>query len=209
MMILLTVGIFAALAGGQQSSCSPVSRPVSISWSDRAELRSPACKWIVSVNPDASGQDGPADLILQNVASDKSHLIAKVNRDAVIHWNPDGNGLLLEDMAYSDHYRLLLFDPLSESSSESEATDLDKLIRKQVEENLGTSENINYLPRYVSWNRAGLIVSIGVVTIHGSSGPFTPHCYGFKIRVNPLSIAETLTEGQLKKEYKASCQIWP
>jgi hypothetical protein len=210
MISLLLVVMMATVPAVKQHACSPVAKPVSISWSERSEFRSPNCKWIIAVNPGSTGGDGPADLVLKSAESGASHLIAKVNRDAIIHWSRDGNAFLLEDMAYSDHYRLLLFDPLSESSSESEATSLDKLIRKKVEDSLGTNEQINYyLPRYVAWSTAGLVVSIGVVTVHGSSGPFTPHCYGFTVGTKPLTIRASLSSTELKKKYKTSCQIWP
>ena len=70
-----------------------------------------------------------------------------------------------------------------------EALQLDQLVRKRIEHDLGASKSIAYyFPKFVAWSAGGLVVSVGVESTRGRSGSFTFHCYGFELALRPARI---------------------
>lgn len=195
------------LAASPTPPCTPSSNhPVSLHWDDRAQIFSPDCRTTLNVQP--SGDEG-AQVSLE--VRGHTSLLFRVDRDAILHWGPDNQSLLVEDAQYSNHYRLLLFDPLSPLISPTTSLRLDMLLRNKVHTALTKDDNIAYyFPRFVAWpNPADLIVYVGLSTTRGANGPFTEHCFGYQVDPETLRVVNTLTADELKKRYSASCQTAP
>ena len=158
----------------------------------------------------AKGEDAPADVYVKSRADNVPRLLFKLNRDGTIYLG-NGNGLLLlEDQQFSNTYRLLLFDLDTATQSETDALRISKDVRSDIIRKLSPGEDINYyFPKFIAWAARDVVISVGVVTVTGNSGPFTPHCFGYEIGTHPIHIKSVLSETDLKRRYGASCQIWP
>ncbi len=208
LLFLALGGLFSASAAQVPSCTHQPNNPVQIQWSESKELQSPDCRWSIEVRP-LKRADGPASVYLKNRAGGAERLLFRLNRDGVIHWREDGESLVVEDMRFSNSYRLLLFD-MAKPESEPDALKINNEIRADVEHELKPGEKINYyFPRFVAWAGSGLVVSVGLTTVNGQTGPFAPHCFGYGVATQSPKISTTLTEDDLKKQYGASCQIFP
>jgi hypothetical protein len=205
----LAVLVFALLGVKNPEAC-PIraARSARIHWSEAQSVASPNCHWLVQIRP--SG-DSPADVTVGRLPKGPQRLLFTLNRDGIIHWGPaQSDRLLLEDQQFSNTYRLRLFD-LETAESGKATLEINERVREDVEGRLKPTEKINYyFPRFVSWDTGGqLVISVGVVTVFGASGPFTRHCFGYEIKISPLEIRSTISDIQLKKRFGASCQVWP
>jgi len=207
--LIFAVSLVLAAANAQGVPCtaSP-NETVQIHWSETKRVFSPNCKWVLDIR--SVGEDGPAVAYIHEVKQGVPRHLFEVSRDAVIHWDKLEADLLVEDMEFSNRYRLMLFEPLNGYQSQKEALRIDDTIRADVEHNLKPRENIiYYLPKFVAWTDGGLVVSVGVITVDGHSGPFTSRCVGYEVAARPIKIMATLSKASLKKEYGVTCQVWP
>jgi hypothetical protein len=210
-MIKLVLAIFGTLfiaANEGADICSAdASTSVRIHWSERQDIQSPHRRWSVQICPT---ENGPADAYLKSPSSNDRRLLFRLNRDGIINWGKDDNWLLLEDQQFSNTYRLMLFKLSDTAESETEAIRINQEIRADVQLRLMPTENINYyFPKFAAWDDGEAVISVGIMAVNGKLGPFSPHCFGYKIKTRPLKILSILSEADLKKKYGASCQIWP
>lgn len=117
---------------------------------------------------------------------------------------------MYEDQIFSNRYRLLLFDLARPDQSETEALHIDELVRAETQRQLPPAAKINYyFPQFVRWSGPDVIVSVGLVTVNGETGPFTARCYGYRLGINPLEVHASLSGTELGAKFGASCRIWP
>jgi hypothetical protein len=158
----------------------------------------------------SDGGEGPAKVTITNRGLPGKRTSFVVSRDASVHWSSSERSLFVEDMHYSDTYRVLIFDLLASFPSETLALKVNATVRKTFESTLAKGDRvIYYLPRFVAWQRNTAVISLGVTTVHGETGPFTPHCVGYVVDVRTSKITESLDRTKLEKEFSADCQISP
>jgi hypothetical protein len=210
---IVVLNIILAISNAQVRPCATSqNESIQIHWSESKTVFSPACKWALTIR--ALGENGPAEVSIQGIKQGipigVHHPLFGLGRDAVIHWGDGDTLIVVEDMQFSDRYRLMLFDPLNSSQREEEALRINDLLGRDIERKLKSRENIIYfLPRFVAWTDSGLAISVGVTTVIGQSGPFTAHCFGYEIASAPVRIRRTLNAVELKERFGSTCQEWP
>jgi hypothetical protein len=181
--------IVGAVVGVLLLAC-PTSGPKNahLHWSDAATMVSPDCRWSVEVKPLPGDSD--AAVLLTNVKTGAVRQLFVLARDGAVHWSADGQTLVVRYDEFSNHYRVMVFSPLDAWQTDTAALEVDRRIRADIEHTLApTARILSYFPRFVSFTPGGAaIMSVGVVTVNGETGPTTRHCFGYVVTPSPLSI---------------------
>lgn len=209
-MRLYATVLLACIATFLSSQCraDESSKPEHIHWSTPSVLRSPDGKWLLYVRPVAS-EDAPADVYLSHKGTKSRSRLFELQRDAEVYWGTAQDVVVVVDEKSSDDYRILVFN--LKNASEKGALVLNEKVVQNVKQRLGSeNEIVYYFPRFSQWiNNDGVLITVGVVTVHNGSGPFTARCFGYVASDESQSILSMLSENDLKEKYEASCQIWP
>jgi hypothetical protein len=183
---------------GQQPCAAPGPRNLRIHWSEHYRVGSPDCRWWVEITPAPEDSEVGAEVVLADHATGAVRARFLLDRDGVLHWSADGQTLVVDNEAFSNHYRLMLFRPLDDGRSDSAAFEVDRVIRSDVEHQLTPGAVIEfYFPRFESFSDGAVIVSVGVITARHGTGPLTERCFGYAITPQPLTLA---------RRERASCQ---
>lgn len=201
--LVLTIAML--LAQGPTLGAQISSGKAEIHWSERADILSPDRNWLLKVSP--QGEDGPAVVSIQRATGRKRYVLFRLQRDASFLWSSDSTSLIIEDRPFSDHSRLILFQAPFLSKSEQGVLTVDRIVKAAAKRSLSPGENINYyLPEVVGWKEGHWLVTAGVTTVRGDSGPFTSHCSGYLVVKNGSTIARTFSESELKDKFGVTCQ---
>ncbi len=205
----LAIGLLLVSAEAHGGPCTPsADQAVRIHWSETRIVFSPSCKWALEI--DSIGTDGPAKVRIRKIGGGPPHFLFAVRRDAEVRWAGNDTALVVRDMQFSDRYNLLLFDPIDAYQDQKKALWINNVIREAVKHELKPRDNLTYyLPDLVQWKNGKVVVSVGVVTVTGDSGPFTSHCFGYEIGRQSLRIGKELSQANLKTQFGTTCQIWP
>ena len=204
--ILLTASILLTQTQIVDAQASPAI--TEMRWSETMRSVSPNGSWQLEVAP--QGEDGPGLVLVQKAAGGERHILLRLQRDGSVLWSPDSKSLIIEDRAFSDHYRLMLFHVPFPSQGQQKALSLDRMVQAAVKKSMNPSEEINYyLPKVIGWRDGDWLVAVGVTAVRGDSGPFIPHCFGYLADDKTLSITRSLSEAELKVGFGATCQMWP
>lgn len=183
-------------------------QPEHIHWSTESTLRSPDGRWTLYVKP-SDADDDDADVYVSHAGNETRLQLLKLQRDAEVYWRPGQDQAVIVDEKSSNEYRLLVFD--LKKPSERTALKLNREIARDVRERLQSGDQVTYYFPHVSrWvGKADALITVGTVTVHNGTGPFTAHCTGYISSLESQEIRSRLDEQALREKYGASCQIWP
>jgi hypothetical protein len=191
--------IFHVLMAGLLGACPTAGpRNLRIHVSEHYRVASPDCRWWVEITPPADDSDAGAQVVLADHGTGAVRDRFVLDRDGVLHWSADGQTLVVDNEAFSNHYRLMMFRPVESGQSDSAAFEVDRVIRADVERRLTPGAVIEfYFPRFESFSDGAVVVSVSVITAQRGAGAFTEWCFGYAVTPRPLALARR--EG-------ASCQ---
>ena len=201
LLSLLVLSAYKSFADG-------VLKSAHIHWSTSSAFLSSDHRWMLDVKPSYSEGDS-ADVYASRADSEARLLLFKLQRDAEVYWPPDQDQVVILDEKSSNEYRLLIFN--LKRPSEKTASTLNGEIVRDIKEHLGSNEQIvYYFPGVARWiGKAASLVTVGAVTVHNGTGPFTAHCFGYVADLKSQKIMSELSKSNLKEKYGESCQIWP
>jgi hypothetical protein len=192
-IVWLVVGV-VALSGGASPCASPGLAEVRVHFTDAGRWLSPDCRWSVEVRPPEDTSESPAQAVLRNEETGRTRLLFRFERDWVLYWGPDHETLAVDDEAYGNHYRLLLFRPLDADQSEASALEIDRRVRSDVMHRLPSGAVIeSYFPKFVRFADGRVIVSVGVITAQHDVGRFSHWCFGYAVSQTELQRQDTVT----------------
>jgi hypothetical protein len=205
-LTILLTSIFALY--GLQKHADNSLRSAHIHWSTPSILRSPDGRWVLYVKPSHS-EDDSANVYVSRAGTQSQLPLFRLQRDAEVYWRQGQDFVAIVDEKSSNEYRLLIF--ALKNPSEQSALALNAEIAQDVKQHLGSGNQIAYyFPHFSRWTGEGdFLATVGVVTVHNGSGPFTPHCFGYIADDESQKIKSRLSESDLKEKYGESCQIWP
>ncbi len=109
---MLAAAAVATSAGTACSTAPAQARAnVDINWDTRGVYVSPRCDWRLTVKGVRPGDDEDGVVYLsRNRPGAKARRLYRVERNSRIHWSSREAFLLVDDMAYSNHWTVLAFD---------------------------------------------------------------------------------------------------
>jgi hypothetical protein len=204
------IAVLSILAMCQQvqAKCDPRSTDVKadLHWSDSSVTEGPDCSASIEVRADPKG-DAAAKVYLHRAGSPDVQLPFNVFRDGTLYWQRSGKRIAYQDAYSYGVYRLWLVDIGSKAAEPPRTMLSEEALRKAVESSLGRNQSIaRFWPDLAEWQTDSVLVTVRIQTLNGSSGPLTEHCLGFLISMARETQITPVSEANLKKEYKASCQ---
>jgi len=176
---------------------------IHIHWSEKSIIVSPGQTWELEIVPNEEGDFSP--VYLRKPGQDKTHLLFQFGRDGMIFWQ--GDALFVEDMASSNTYSIMLFNPLSKYPHQRQGLVIDEIVRSEVRRKVKNEEIYFYYPHFVSWTGNKLVVSAAVMTLkYGTERPGISYCLGYEIDAQSLEIKASLTDKELMEKYNTDCQ---
>ena len=146
---------------------------------ERSRLASPDGVWQLAVSPAYPMSDrGGTPVVVRRRGASKANVLLVLHRDAFVYWGR--NRLLIVDAPYADYTRVHLFQlqPTGRVTPLAGKPDLDTSIGDRFKATLRRADQIVfYYPWVASWTGSRLLLTLGVTTVQGSTGPMTPHCY--------------------------------
>ena len=176
-----------------------------IHWSKKDKIVSPDQVWELDIVPDEIDEDDLTPVYLRKRGQDKTHLLFKFGRDGKIFWH--GDALFVEDRASSSTYSIMLFNPLSKYTYQSQGLIIDEIVRAEVRRKVKNEDIYFYYPHFVSWTGNKLVVSVAAMTVkYGTESPGISYCLGYEIDAQSLTIKKSLTDKELMRKYNTDCQ---
>jgi hypothetical protein len=190
-VIMGLVGGLLMLVGGSSPCASPGLAEVRVHFTDAGTWLSPDCRWSVEIRPPEDTSESPAQVVLRNQETGRARPLFQFERDGVLYWGPDHETLVVDDEAYGNHYRLMLFRPLEAGQSDATAREIDRRIRSDVMRRLPAGAVIeSYFPKFAGFAGGLVIVSVGVVTAQHDAGRFSHWCFGYAVAPASLAIQQ-------------------
>lgn len=214
MKLLLITIISIWLPGPLLAQCSGAARShAQFQWSEAARLVSPNRDWELKVEPRLTSDENESPVLLRNCRNSKSRILLTLTRTADVNWSQNGKRLLIINEPVANASTLLLFDTSSANNLPSRPTDrdtIDETVKKRLSEEIGKNRQIEfYLPEFVGWRSADLIIAVGGASTSGGAGPMTSYCYGFLIDSNTRAIKDVLTADSLHSKFRRECRVSP
>ncbi len=209
--------IFALLLSDEliaQCPTTPTSH-AQLQWSEATKLVSPNHSWEVEVRPVLNSNENESPVQLHRCERlSVPRTLLKLERNAEAYWRPDSKMLLIVNQPVANAGKVLLFESTSASPKaedlDNSSNQIDEVVKKRLSDELGYNRQIEfYLPQFVSWKSADLVIAVGGATTLGGAGTMTPYCYGFVIDSDTRRIRKMLSAKGLKAEFGKECQVSP